>query len=84
MKKKTIGMNTWMVLCLQLIPTNQTSPSKAHSSSCMVGTHVCLEVEKFVEQFDEDRGENETLERHLTVEDVLQDHIEKICNFPKG
>ena len=47
-----------------------------------------LEVEKFVEHFDEDQGKIETLVRDLTAEDVLQEHIEKMSAtrdalFPK-
>ena len=81
-----IGTNTWIVLCLHLTPTERTRQSAAHSFSFMVGTHVWLE--KFVEHFDEDRGNIETLVRDLTAKDVLQEHIEKMLAtrdalFPK-
>ena len=56
----------------------------------MYGRHLSLplEVEKFVEHFDQDQGKIETLVRNLGAEGVFQEHIEKVSAtrdalFPK-
>ena len=70
--------------------TNKSTTTKCSPFFLMCCRHprLPLEVEKFIEHFDEDQGNFETLIRDLTTEDVLQEYIEKMSAtrdalFPK-
>ena len=72
------------------INTNRSNTTKYTPFYVMYGRHarLPLEVQKYVEQVDQDPCKIEKLASELTSEDVLQEHVEKITStrdalFPK-